>query len=145
MDTNPVVMPTLLIRATLGWAAITSLAGPLAAQSPNPPSSAEWTEYTTRTRCEAPLDSSPEGRLRDELKRLQPLDSAAAVVLALRALGGRGAWPKAVVTAYSRYPEGILIQFDLTGRRTPEDFMNIRDGTATVYVNRARCVTLLGP
>ena len=106
------------------------------------PANTQWTEQTVR-HCESLTDTAPEPRLREELVRLQLPDSAAAVELALRALGGRVMNPKASVRVYTRAPNGILIAFDLVGREA-RDAQGTRDGTATVYVSPGRCVTLLG-
>ena len=119
---------------------ILALSGCARAHRTTSPTSAQWTERTVR-RCEATTATTTEARLREELGRLPLPDSAAAVELALDALGERGTYPNAVVEVYARAPNGILIAFDLVGRARTE---GTRDGTATVYVSPGHCVTLLG-
>jgi hypothetical protein len=120
--------------------AVLALSGCVRGHSTVSPTSAQWIDRTV-LRCEATTATTTEARLREELRRLPLPDSAAAVELALDALGARGTYPNAVVEVYARAPNGILIAFDLVGRARTA---GTRDGTATVYVSPGHCVTLLG-
>ena len=129
------------VRKLSALTAIVALSGCIRAHSTVSPTSVQWSERTAVRRCEATTATTTEARLREELTRLALPDSAAAVQLALEALGQRGTDPNATVRVYTRAPDGILIALDLVGRsRTP----GTRDGTATVYVSPGHCVTLLG-
>ena len=115
----------------------------LAAQDTARVAGERWTERTNPRRCLEPIAASDTTRLRWELVHLQPLDSAAAIAFALRAIGHRESDPPARVIAYYRAPNGILISFDFAdaaARARGE----VLDGTETVYVYDGRCVTILG-
>jgi hypothetical protein len=66
------------------------------------------------------------------------LDSADVVSRARRALAPR-IRATDVVTLFVRTSEGVFLRFDLRNRGP-----NTKDGTSSVYVDKARCVTLLG-
>ena len=149
MDTNPFLMlrhiVPLVLLVVFGAGEPTALAAQSSLPPPTiPPATKQWVDRTSPSRCNSLTASTSDGRLREELQRLPLPDSATAVELAVRALGGRGQYPKAFVTLYVRAPNGILIAFQLLGHQTREDAVNTRDGTATVYVSAGRCVTLLG-
>lgn len=116
----------------------------LAGQASSTPAPERWTSQTAERRCIEPVAATEKERLKAELALLQPPDSAAAVDFALRALGGREAHSRARVTAYYRAPNGILIAFDLVGDEAGRARGEVRDGTITVYLQAARCVTILG-
>ena len=142
----------MLKRTTFNVAllALALLPRALAAQAPtaapaNEQASERWTtQGTTEVRCLAPTDTTVQSRLRAELRHAPLPDSAGAVDLALRSLGGRAQHPRTRVTAYIRAPAGILVAFDLVGLRSLRDSLSVRDATATVYVYSSGCVTLLG-
>lgn len=140
MDTCDFTKLSSRVRTLSILAAMLALSGCARAHSSASPVSTQWSDRTVR-RCEATTATTTEARLRETLARLPLPDSAAAVELALDALGGRGTHPNAVVQVYSRAPNGILIAFDLVGRARTE---GTRDGTATVYVSPGHCVTYLG-
>ena len=140
----------MLKRTTVSVALLALLPRAVTAQTPaaapaSQQASERWTtRATTEMLCLASTDTTVRARLLAELRYAPMPDSTAAVDLALRALGGRAKNPRARVTAYKRAPAGILVAFDLFGRRSLRDSMSVRDGTATVYVHNSGCVTLLG-
>ena len=129
------------VRSLSALVAIVAVSGCSHAHSAASPTSVQWSEQTTVRRCEAMTGTTTEARLREELARSPLPDSAAAVALALEAVGQRAADSHAVVEVYTRAPNGILIAFDFVGRARTE---GTRDGTETVYVSPGHCVTLLG-
>lgn len=99
----------------------------------------EWTRGITEQLCEAPNAPTVGEQLQEMLQRLPLPDSTSGAELALRALGGRGKYPLARVSNYTRAPTGLLITFDM-GAPAPDTLHR----SVTVYVHDGRCVTLLG-
>jgi hypothetical protein len=96
--------------------------------------------------CPRYVQHPSEADLRAELSRIRRLaagDSALAVSIALEALGGPEAHPRARVTSYCHSQAGFLISFDLVNPE-PGDSVQVRDGSRTMYVDHGGCVTALG-